>query len=84
MYQFKAKDSEIKPYSLCLDNISKDFTLDSLKKKELKGIVKVFSVNYTPINTSNFLDIHRFLMKEMQYEIMFGIVKKCLLYYYIA
>ena len=65
MYQFKAKDSEIKPYSLCLDNISKDFTLDGLKKKELKGIVKVFSVNYTPINNSNFLDIHRFLMKEM-------------------
>ena len=34
MYQFKAKDSEIKPYSLCLDNISKDFTLDNLEKKK--------------------------------------------------
>ena len=25
IYQFKAKDSEIKSYPLCLDNISKDF-----------------------------------------------------------
>ena len=28
MYRFKAKDSEIKPYPLCLGNISKDFTLN--------------------------------------------------------
>ena len=34
------------------------------KKTGLKGIVKVFSVNYDPINASNILDIHRFLMKE--------------------
>ena len=30
MYQFKAKDLDIKPYSLCLGNISKDFTLDNM------------------------------------------------------
>ena len=28
MYQFKVKDSEIKPHPLFLGNISKDFTLD--------------------------------------------------------
>ena len=33
-YQFKAKDSEIKPYILCLGNISKDFTIDNMKKKK--------------------------------------------------
>ena len=33
IYQFKAKDSEIKNYPLGLGNISKDFTIDSLKKK---------------------------------------------------
>ena len=33
-YQFKVKDSEIKPYSLCLGNISKDFTLGNMKKKK--------------------------------------------------
>ena len=30
MYQFKAKDSEVKPYSLCVGNISKDFTLNNM------------------------------------------------------
>ena len=33
-YQFKAKISEIKPYPLCLRNISKDFTADNMKKKQ--------------------------------------------------
>ena len=31
-YQFKAKDSEIKPYSLCWGNISKDLTVTNTKK----------------------------------------------------
>ena len=34
IYQFKVKDSEIKPYPLYSGNISKDFTLD--KKTGLK------------------------------------------------
>ena len=33
MYQFKARVSEITPYPLCLGNVSKDFTLDSINKK---------------------------------------------------
>ena len=32
IYQFKASDSEIKAYPLCLGNISKDFTVDTTKK----------------------------------------------------
>ena len=32
MYQFKTKDSKIKPYHLCPGNISKDLTVDSIKK----------------------------------------------------
>ena len=31
IYQFKAKDSEIKDYPLCLGNISKDFTINNMK-----------------------------------------------------
>ena len=30
IYQFKVKDSEIKPYPLYLGNISKDFTIDNM------------------------------------------------------
>ena len=33
-YQFKAKDSEIKNYALYLGNISKDFTINNIKKHD--------------------------------------------------
>ena len=36
-YQFKAKDSEIKCYILCLGNISKDFTTKNMKKSRIKN-----------------------------------------------
>ena len=42
IYQFKAKDSEIKKYPLSLDNVSKDFTIDDMKKTGLKGKVNFF------------------------------------------
>ena len=35
-----------------------------MKKTRLKGIVKSFSVHFSPINTNNVLDIHRYLMNE--------------------
>ena len=64
MYQCKAKDSEIKDYTLYLSDISKDFTISNMKKAGLKGIVKHFSVNFNPIGTNDILDIHRYLMKR--------------------
>ena len=64
MYQLKAKDSEIKSYPLCLGNISKDFTLDIMQKTGLKKILKVFSVDYNAIDTSDIVDIHRYLLKK--------------------
>ena len=36
IYQFKAKDSEIKRYPFCLGNISKDFTAINMKKNRIK------------------------------------------------
>ena len=42
IYQFKAKNSEIKDYALCLGNISKDFTINNMKKRELKRIENIF------------------------------------------
>ena len=66
IYQLKAEDSKIKPYPLCLGNISKCFTIDNMKKKPwLKGSVEFFfSVDCRPTNTNKISDIHRFLMKE--------------------
>ena len=34
IYQFSAKKSEIKNFVLCLGNISKDFTIDDMKKND--------------------------------------------------
>ena len=63
IYQFKAKDSGIKDYTLCLGNNSKDFLINNMKKTGLKEIVKLISVDFNPIDTNNILDIHRYLMK---------------------
>ena len=59
MFQFKAKDLEKKPYPLFLGNISKDFTINNMKKTGLKGNVKVFSDDYNTIDINDILDIHR-------------------------
>ena len=66
IYQLKTKDSEIKTYSSCLGNISKDFTIDNMKKKTgLKGSVILFSVDYRSISTNEILDVHKYLIKEL-------------------
>ena len=36
IYQFKAKNSKIKPYPLSLGNISKDFSANNMKKNKIK------------------------------------------------
>ena len=66
IYQFKVNDSEIKKYTLCLGNVSKDFAISNMKKKTgLKRSVNFFSVDYRSINTSGVLDIRKYLMKEL-------------------
>ena len=68
IHQFKAKDSEIKRYPLCLGNISKDFSVDNMKKTELNGYVYDFSVYYDIIDVSNIIDMHKYLMKKHDIE----------------
>ena len=62
--KFKAKDSEIAAYPLYLGNISKDWSLDNVKKTVLKGYVYDFSVDYNVIAAADILDIHKYLMKK--------------------
>ena len=65
-----------------LGNISKDFEFVNMKKKtELNEYVCEFSVDYNIIDASNITNIHKYLMKKTWYKIMFGLIKKCLLYY---
>ena len=42
IYQFKAKDSGIKDYTLRLGNISKDSTINNMKKNRIKRKHKTF------------------------------------------
>ena len=61
---FKAKDSEIAPYPLCLGNLSKDFSVNNMKKARLNGYVYDFSVDYSSITNDKILDIHKYLMEK--------------------
>ena len=60
----ETKDSEIAVNPLCLGNISKDFSLDNMKKTGLNGYVYNFSVDYDAIVVDDILDIHKYLMEK--------------------
>ena len=64
-YKFKAKDSEIVAAPLCLGNVSKDWSVDNMKKAGLNGYVYDFSVNYDATAIDDIVDIHNYLMKKM-------------------
>ena len=64
LYQFKAKDSEIKPYLLCLRNNSKDFSVINLIKAGLNGYLYNFLVDYIISNVDDISNIHKYLMKK--------------------
>ena len=63
MYQYKAKDSEIKKNSLCLGNISRGFSANNMKNTGLNGPVYDFSVDYKALDTSNIFDTQIFNKK---------------------
>ena len=64
IYKYKAKDFEIIASPLCLGNISKDFSVDNMKKTGLNGYVYDFSVDYGAIAVDDILDIHKYLMEK--------------------
>ena len=64
IHKFKAKDSKTVATPLCLGNISKDFSIDNMRKARLNGYVYDFSVDYNAIKTDNILDIHKYLMEK--------------------
>ena len=49
IYKLKARDSEIVVGPLCLGNISKDWSVDNVKKAGFTGYIYDFSVDYTAI-----------------------------------
>ena len=64
IYKFKAKDSEIVATPLCLENISKDWSVDNRKRTGFNGYVYDFSVDYDAVTGDDIKDIHMYLMKK--------------------
>ena len=57
IYKFNAKDSEIVATPLCLGNVSKDWSVDNMKKAVFNGYVYDFSVDYDAIAVDDVKDI---------------------------
>ena len=64
IYKFKGKDSEIVATPLCLGNISKDRSIDNMKKTGFNGYIYDFSEDYDAITVDDILDIYKYLMKK--------------------
>ena len=64
IYKFKAKDSEIVAAPLCLGNISKNWSVDNMKKTGFNVYVYDFSVDYDTTDVDDVLDIYKYLIKK--------------------
>ena len=62
--KFKTKDSETVASSLFLGNISKDWSVDNMKKTGLNRYFYDFSVDYDVTDVDDNKDIHRYLMNK--------------------
>ena len=62
--KFKAKDSKTVTSLLCLGNISKDWSVDNVKRTGFTGYVYDFSADYNAIEVDNIKDIHKYLMEK--------------------
>ena len=62
--KFKAKDFEIVAAPLCLESISKDWSVVNMKRTRFNCYVYDFSVDYDAIAVDDILDIHKYLMKK--------------------
>ena len=64
IYKFKAKDFEIVAPPLCLGNISKDWSVDNMKRTGFDVYVYDFSVDYDVTDVDDIVDMHKYLMKK--------------------
>ena len=75
--KLKAKDSKIIATPLFLGNISKDWSVDNMKRTGFNGYVYVFSVHYNATGVDDILDIHKYL-DSYKYETKWHSIIKCL------
>ena len=77
----RKKNSEIS-YPFCLRNISKDVTVDNMKKIGFNEKVHNFSINYETIDTSDILGIYKYLIKTKYCKCLDSLSKRLLLWYW--
>ena len=64
IFKFKAKDSKIVAAPLCLGNISKDWSINNMKRTGFTGYAYDFSVDYSVTDVDDIKKIHKNLMKN--------------------
>ena len=64
IYKFKAKYSEIVASSLCLGNISNNWSTHNMKNRGFNWYIYDSSVDYDAIKVDDIKDIHKYLMKR--------------------
>ena len=64
IYKFKGKESEFSLGSIYLENISKDGSVDNMKRTGFTGYVYDFIVDYYTPSVDDIKDIHKYLMKK--------------------
>ena len=64
IYKFKEKDSEIVATPSCLGNISKDWSVNNMKKTGFNGYIYDFSVDYDATDVDGISSIHNYLMTK--------------------
>ena len=75
IYKFKAKGSNIIANPLCPGNISKDLSVDNMKRTGFIGYVYDFSVGYDDIRVDNIKDNHKYLKGKKWYSVNTSRVK---------
>ena len=64
IYKFKAKESDILLGSRCFGNISKNWSVDNMKRTGFTGNIYDFSFDYRITSVDDIKDIHKYLMKK--------------------
>ena len=57
---------------MCLGNISGDFSANKMKKTGLNGFVDDFSVDYKISDTSDIINVHKYLIKKYKIKLFLG------------
>ena len=71
--QIKANQINSKQKTMhCVQVMLQTITINNMKKTELKGVVRSIFFYFNTIDTSNFIDIHKYLMERTWYKIMLG------------